>query len=57
MSESTRAIVYRVLVVLIFGLVVFGVITEEQSTAALAAVAGLLGVGLAARNTSTRKRS
>ena len=52
MSESTRALIYRVLVVLIPLLVVFGLVTEETATAIIAAAAGLLGAGLAAKNTS-----
>jgi hypothetical protein len=52
MSESTRALIYRVLVVLIPLLVVFGFVTEETAAALIASAAGLLGAGLAARNTS-----
>jgi len=57
MTEPTRAYIYRALIVVIFALVAFGVITQEQSTAVLAAAAGLLGVGLAAKNTSRKKSS
>ena len=52
MSESTRALIYRVLVVLIPLLVAFGLLTEETAASLLAAVAGLFGAGLAAKNTS-----
>ena len=40
MSESTRALIYRVLVVLIPLLVVFGLVTEETATAIIAAGTG-----------------
>ena len=51
MSESTRALIYRALVVLIPLLVVFGLVTEETAAALVAAAAGLFGAGLATKNT------
>lgn len=54
MSESTRGLIYRGLVVVFFALVVFGVISAEQSEEYLATiveVGALLGFTLAARNT------
>jgi hypothetical protein len=54
MSESTRALIYRVLVVLIPLLVAFGLVTDETAAALVAAVGGLFGAGLAAKNTSRK---
>ena len=52
MSESTRALVYRALLAVIPILTFYGVLTEEAAGVWLAALAGFLGAGLAARNTS-----
>jgi hypothetical protein len=59
MSESTRGIIYRILTVVFFALVVFGVIDATQSDQYLSLVVGLLGFGsngLAARNTTVARR-
>lgn len=55
MSEETRGLIYRGLVVVFFALVIFGVI--DQGTAdgyldTIVEVAALLGFGLASRNTA-----
>lgn len=55
MSEQARGLIYRVLTVLFFGLLVFGVVDAEQANQALIVIAGFLGVagsGLATRNTT-----
>ena len=54
MSESTRGLIYRGLVVVFFALVVFGVIDDgaaEGYLNTIIEVAALLGFGLASRNT------
>jgi hypothetical protein len=55
MSEAARAWIYRLLVVAIFALGVFGVITQEEAAAWIGTAGGLLGVVLATANTSTKK--
>jgi hypothetical protein len=55
MSESTRGLIYRGLVVVFFALVTFGVITAEASDEYMRTVievAALLGFTLASRNTT-----
>jgi hypothetical protein len=55
MSESTRGLIYRGLVVVFFALVTFGVITAEagdEYMRTVLEVAALLGFGLASRNTT-----
>lgn len=58
MSESTRAYIYRIVVTAIPLLVLIGVAVDSQTTENLlnfaAAVLGLGGAGLAARNTTIR---
>jgi hypothetical protein len=54
MSESTRGLIYRGLVVVFFALVVFGVIDDgaaEGYLNTIIEVGALLGFSLAARNT------
>lgn len=54
MSEQTRGWVYRIALVAIAALGIFGVVTEEQGAQLVALVTALLGVGataLATRNT------
>lgn len=54
MSESTRGLIYRGLVVVFFALTIFGAINAEQADQYLATVVevlALLGFGLASRNT------
>ncbi len=55
MSESTRAYIYRGVLILVFALGTFGVITQEQGAQIVAIVAGFLGAGLAVKHTSTKK--
>jgi hypothetical protein len=55
MSEETRGLIYRALVVVFFALVVFGVLTQEVADNymnTIIEVAALLGFGLASRNTA-----
>lgn len=54
-SEAVRAYLYRVLVALGPILVLHGFVTDVEVTLYLAALAEVLGVGLAALNTSTAK--
>jgi hypothetical protein len=54
MSTTQRAWVYRVLVILSILAIGFGLVTEEQAAAWVAAAAALLGNGLATINTTTR---
>jgi hypothetical protein len=54
MTEKTRAIIYRVLVVAILALGVFGVISDEQSATFIAVIGGLFGATLASANTSIK---
>lgn len=54
MSERTRGLIYRGLVVVILALGVFGFITEEQSATFIAVLGGLLGAGLATVNTTLK---
>lgn len=59
MTESTRGIIYRILTVVFFGLVVFGVVNQELADQAVVVVTGLLGLGsngLAWRNTSVARK-
>ncbi len=51
MSEQTRGIIYRALVVVILALGVFGVITEEATATYVATLGGLFGATLASMNT------
>jgi len=51
MSEQTRGLIYRALVVVILALGVFGVITDEQSATFIGLVGGLFGATLASINT------
>jgi len=54
MSESTRGLIYRGLVVVFFALVTFGVVTADEGASYLQSAVtalGLLGFGLASRNT------
>lgn len=55
MDETTRAWVYRGLLALVALAVAYGLITEETATAWVAVVAALLGNGLAAVNTTTKR--
>lgn len=54
MKESTRAYIYRVLVAVAPIAVFYGAVTGEEVALYLAAAATILGVGLAAVNTSTK---
>jgi len=54
MSTTTRAWVYRVLVILSILAVGFGIATDEQAASWVAAVSAILGNGLATLNTSTK---
>lgn len=54
MKESTRAYIYRVLVAASTVAVFYGVISGEEAAVLLPAIATILGVGLAALNTSTK---
>ena len=55
MSTTQRAWVYRVLVILSILAIGFGLVTEEQAAAWVAAAAALLGNGLATINTTTKR--
>lgn len=55
MSETTRAWVYRGLLALVALAVVYGLVTDEQAAAWIAVVSAVLGNGLAAVNTTTKK--
>lgn len=55
MSETTRAWVYRGLLALVALAVVYGFVTDEQAAAWIAVVSAVLGNGLAAVNTTTKK--
>lgn len=55
MNESTRAWVYRGLLALVALAVVYGLVTDEQAAAWVAAVSAVLGNGLATLNTTTKK--
>lgn len=54
MSEATRAYIYRGLVGTVPLLTFYGLIAEQAAPLWIGAAAGWLGVGLAARNTSTK---
>jgi hypothetical protein len=54
MSERTRGLIYRALVVVILALGVFGLITEEQSATFIAVLGGFFGAGLATINTTIK---
>ena len=54
MTERTRGLIYRVLVVAILALGVFGIITDEQAATFTALVGGLLGATLASANTAIK---
>lgn len=59
MSEQARGIVYRILLIVFTGLVVFNILDSDQANQALAIVVSLLGLGgsgLATRNTTVRWR-
>jgi hypothetical protein len=56
-KESNRAWLYRVLLAVSAALVVFGVLSEEETAALIAiAAAALLGNGMAVSNTSTKPK-
>jgi len=54
MTEPTRAWIYRALVSIMPLLVLYGAVDDQSAAAWVAAAGGILGVGLAAANTSTR---
>jgi hypothetical protein len=54
MSTTTRAWVYRGLLALVTLAIVYGLVTEEQAAAWVAALSAVLGNGLATINTSTK---
>lgn len=53
-NEATRAYVYRVLVAVLPILTVYGLVAEQDVAVWLNLAAAVLGVGLAAVNTSTK---
>lgn len=54
-TQRQRAYVYRVLVAAVPLLVAYGVVSAEDAALWLGAVAAVLGLGLAAGNTSPRE--
>lgn len=54
LSEPTRAWIYRVLVASVPLAIAYGAITEATAALWLALAQAVLGLGLAARNTSTK---
>ncbi len=55
MSETTRAWIYRGLLALVALAIVYGLVTDEQAAAWIAVASAVLGNGLAAVNTTTKK--
>lgn len=55
MDENVRAYIYRVSLALLPILTVYGVVEESKAPLIIAAVAAILNVGLAVKNTSTEK--
>jgi len=53
MSEPVRAWIYRALVAAMPLLVLYGAVDDQAAGVWIAAAGGILGVGLAAANTST----
>ena len=54
MNEPTRAWIYRVLVAAVPVAIVYGVLDEATAAVWIGLAAAVLGVGLAAVNTSTK---
>lgn len=54
MNEPTRAWIYRVLVAAVPVLIAYGVLDEATAAVWIGLAAAVLGVGLAAVNTSTK---
>ncbi len=54
MPESTRAYIYRVLVVAQPLATAYGIIDDQKAALWLALAAAVLGLGLAVKNTSTK---
>lgn len=53
MKEATRAYLYRIALAVLPLLTLWGVVSDQEGPLVIALVAAILGVGLAAKNTST----